>query len=286
MDKTVNKIITCEVKEVAPRTLEFTGSDETVDRSGDIVRASGWQLDNYVKNPVFLWAHDYHSPPIGKAVKVWTEGTALKFHIQFPTKEEYPFADTIHSLYKGGYLKAVSVGFRPLDGKDMKEGGTEFLKQELFELSGCPVPANPSALISAREAGLITVKEFNSWKPTEWPELLETDEMKDKRLQADKQKTITQSDIADEIDYLELMIKEAGLNSETKKLFMNLFQAVDDMELIDLPAMVKRISGPDTPVIIKQPEPVPPTPEQIKEAIRREIEPLFKDALRKVQGKI
>ncbi len=184
----LNKIITCEIKEVAPRVLEFVGSTETKDRTGDIVKVDGWQLDKYLENPLFMWAHDYTQPPIGKAVKVWTRGKKLMFHIEFADKDTYEFADTIYKLYKGGYLRATSVGFTPLDwegkqGEDdiPKWAGNIFTSQELLELSGCPVPSNPEALATAKQKRIISAKEYKAmselWqalmKEPEPPELKE-----------------------------------------------------------------------------------------------------------------
>lgn len=159
----IKKILPFEVKEVAPRVLEFIGSTEDTDRQHDIIVASGWQLKHYKKNPVFMWAHRYDEPPIGKAVKVWTEENKLKFHVQFADRDTYEFADTIYKLYKGGFLRATSVGFIPIEsepievkeGEDFIQTGTKFLKQELLELSGCAVPANPDALAEAKAKGLL-----------------------------------------------------------------------------------------------------------------------------------
>ncbi len=99
------------------RVLTLVASTEAVDRYGDIIRVKGWKLDNYKKNPVFLWGHRSGDPPIGKTVRIWTETNppALVHDIQFATKEVYPFADTIYKLYKGGFLRATSVGFMPLE---------------------------------------------------------------------------------------------------------------------------------------------------------------------------
>jgi HK97 family phage prohead protease len=166
-------VIPCEAKEVEDRTLEITGSTETQDRAGDIIRQEGWDLKNYKKNPVFMWAHDYKLPPIGRATKVWIDkaSKALKFHIEFASPdikypESMPSADTIYRLYKSGFMKATSVGFRPLDweGKsgddDMpKYSGNVFTKQELWELSACAIPANPDALSEAVRRGILTEKE-------------------------------------------------------------------------------------------------------------------------------
>jgi HK97 family phage prohead protease len=180
----LNKIITCEIKEVSPRVLEFIGSTEDKDRQGDVVRASGWNLKNYKKNPLFMWAHDYASPPIGKAVKVWVKDDKLMFHIEFADKDTYEFADTIYRLYKGGFLKATSVGFTPLnwEGKSEEDdipawGGNVFTEQELLELSGCPVPANPEALATAKQKRIISAKEFKAFN-----------ELNEKMLDAEKAK--------------------------------------------------------------------------------------------------
>ena len=52
--------------------MTFVASTEEVDRHGDVVSVAGWKLDAYRKNPVFLWAHDYARPAIGRATQVWT----------------------------------------------------------------------------------------------------------------------------------------------------------------------------------------------------------------------
>ena len=109
------KVISAEVKEVKSkeRTLVFIGSTEVRDRMGDIIEADGWNLKDYKKNPVFLWAHNYHDLPIGKATRVWVSADKqLKFQIEFADKETYEFADTVYRLYKGGFLNAVSVLIR------------------------------------------------------------------------------------------------------------------------------------------------------------------------------
>jgi uncharacterized protein len=136
------------------RTLTLVASTEAVDRYGDIIRVKGWKLDNYLKNPVFLWQHGSSDPPIGRSVRVWTESSpaALVHDVKFAGKEEYPFADTIYKLYKGGYLRATSVGFMPLEEPEAitdesgRMTGQEFSSQELLELSAVTVPANPEAL--------------------------------------------------------------------------------------------------------------------------------------------
>jgi uncharacterized protein len=146
------------------RTLEFVGSTGHVDRYGDVIEVEGWDLKNYKKNPVFLWAHDYRQPPVGKALKVEKTDKGLLFRVKFPTPEEYPFADTVYKLYLGGYLRATSVGFQdlerePINDKEGKQSGWRFKKQELYELSAVPVPANPQALVMAVQKGVVSPRE-------------------------------------------------------------------------------------------------------------------------------
>ena len=45
--------------------MTFVISTDEVDRHGGVIQAQGWQLDAYLNNPVFLWAHDYSRPVIG-----------------------------------------------------------------------------------------------------------------------------------------------------------------------------------------------------------------------------
>lgn len=174
-DEMVRKVLTAEVKEVegTERVLDFIGSTEGMDRDGEVVEVGGWELDNFKKNPVFLWAHDYYSPPIGRALDVKIDGKNLDFRIEFAPPETYEFADTIYRLYKGGFLNATSVGFIPKewkDGQGENEPRRRFLKQELLELSGVPVPSNPQALVSARSKGVISAQELEKLSPRLKPE--------------------------------------------------------------------------------------------------------------------
>ncbi len=183
------KVFNFEIKQVGAeedRVLRFVGSDETPDRDNDIIEVAGWKLDDYMKNPVFMWAHRYDEPPIGKAVNVMADMATKKllFDIKFATAEEYPFADTIYRLYKGGYLNATSVGFRGVKFKTRDDDsvlekpewqrGRRYMEQNLLELSAVPVPCNPNALVEVRGKGFKEedVDKVFTEKP---PELKEVD---------------------------------------------------------------------------------------------------------------
>lgn len=165
MESMIRKIYSSEVKEAGDRTLEFTISTEDIDRDEECIKAEGWNLTNYLKNPVVLWAHQYDEPPVGKAVYIAPKDGKLVSRVLFADKETYPFADTVYRLCKGGFLSATSVGFQPNDWEiGQKEGDPKktYLKQELLEFSIVPVPSNPNALQNARDAGVITMKELNN----------------------------------------------------------------------------------------------------------------------------
>jgi phage head maturation protease len=146
-----------------PRTIRFVASDETVDRYGDIIRAGGWQLDNFKRNPVLLFGHNSREPPIGTA-DAWIEGKSLLADATFLPLGVSDFADEIWRIVDAGALRAVSVGFLPSefngiyaeDDPDHEDWpiGIEFVAQELLELSVVPVPANPQALAVARSLAL------------------------------------------------------------------------------------------------------------------------------------
>ena len=136
--------------------VTFVTSDESEDRLCDVIRTDGWDLDEYRRNPVFLWAHDYTRTPVGRSVWVGVEGTRLLNTVVFAPTE---FAREVETLYRQRFLRAVSVGFRAKaftfrKGSAGTIDGVEFTQQELLEVSAVPVPANPQALAKALQGGL------------------------------------------------------------------------------------------------------------------------------------
>jgi HK97 family phage prohead protease len=165
----IRKQFLAEVKaqESGKQKLTFTISTASVDRSGDTIAVDGWQLKNYLKNPVVLWAHASFLPPIGRATKVWVEDGKLKADAEFESEWTGigPKPDAIYRLYEKGTLSAVSVGFQPIkwawtEDKDRKFG-IDFEKQELLEFSAVPIPANPEALLDAK--GFSDIRDFENF---------------------------------------------------------------------------------------------------------------------------
>lgn len=166
----MNKIyrtINFKIKDIDEENRTFTAvaSDDSTDRHGESIKQDGWDLENFVKNPVVPWGHDYYMPPVAKAIEIGMVDGKLMFKPQFASIEELSedptnpsdwakFVDTIYRMYKGGYLRAFSVGFIP---KEMD--GDTFIKQELLEVSAVTVPSNPNALALAFKEGVIDDSE-------------------------------------------------------------------------------------------------------------------------------
>lgn len=134
-------------------TLSFVASTDAVDRYGDIVIQSGWNLENYRSNPIILFNHDQAALPIGAAKRVEVKDGRLEVDIKFDMND--PHAANIARKAEAGFLNAVSVGFQPLKStprnklsksdKAWAEEGTIFHSAELLEISVVTVPANPAA---------------------------------------------------------------------------------------------------------------------------------------------
>lgn len=158
------------------RKVQFTISTGDRDREGDIIDPKGWELENYLRNPVVLFAHDSRRPPVGRAIEVNLHDDRLVAVAEFmpPDVDISGFSETIYRMVKSGYLNATSVGFLPKEWKLIKEKlgededsdlvvtGIHFLKHELLEFSVVPIPANPNALIGASKSG-IDIHPLEQW---------------------------------------------------------------------------------------------------------------------------
>jgi len=148
----VRKVFTIDKVEAVDeeRSIVARVSTNDRDRDGEVVEPKGIDLSNYTKNPCLLWAHRYDMPAIGKALWSKTDDKGLICKFQFaPTQ----FADEIYQLYKGGYQRAFSIGFIPMDFDSVEK---IHRKVSLLEVSAVPVPANQDALVlEAYQKGMI-----------------------------------------------------------------------------------------------------------------------------------
>lgn len=127
------------------RIMDFVFNSGQQDRQDDIIPASALDSTDFRNNPVFLWAHQYEQPPIGKVLDIGADGDATIGKVLFAQTE---LAEDVFQLYKGGFLNAVSIGFRAQEWTPPAKGSKArtLKKGTLYEVSGVPVPADPKAL--------------------------------------------------------------------------------------------------------------------------------------------
>jgi len=137
---------------------EFVLSDATVDRYGDIIDTEGWELDNFKNNPVALFNHNPNFP-IGSWSNIGVKNKALRGTLNLAPEGTSERIDEIRRLIDANILRAVSVGFTPIDYTEYKDGsnyGYKYTKCELVETSLVSIPANPNALQVAKTLNIST----------------------------------------------------------------------------------------------------------------------------------
>jgi HK97 family phage prohead protease len=157
-NKRVKKLAYAKSVDGEKFTISGYASTYQWDRDGEKFVRGAWDLNEYKKNPVVLWAHNPAELPIGKAIAIEEDDYGLKVTVEFNQADEKSMS--VFELIRNGFLNAFSVGFIRRDyrmedtgdGSGMK--GLAITKAELYEFSVVSVPANPGALISRDVAEL------------------------------------------------------------------------------------------------------------------------------------
>lgn len=150
-------------------------STRGIDRDSEILVPEGAVIDEYMKNPVVLFGHNYSMPPHAKAEWVKADDRGLQSKTVYA---ETDAGEEMWQLVSGGYLNAASVGFVPLEyvvnggpgwAETTKKLGRKwdmapesfagvnaiYNKWLLLEYSDVPIPANPEALVQrAKSMGI------------------------------------------------------------------------------------------------------------------------------------
>jgi len=161
------KAMVGDVEKVASdtgRKRKFISSRESRDRMGDVIEIAGWDHTNFNNNPVALWAHQDKGLPLGSVSDTTfgeVDGVKTMWQsIDYVPAKLNPMAEAVLGLVDAGVLKAVSVGFLPLqpplwpktaeerESLDLGPFGVRYQKHEQLELSVCTIPAHPGALAS------------------------------------------------------------------------------------------------------------------------------------------
>lgn len=154
-------IVVKELREDGGRILISTGG---LDRDRDHVIPTGARTENYMKNPVVQFAHNYRDPwatigrttsleiaPGGADVDGADSGIIADFELRPAANDQDP-QNIIRLLWNGNWIRTASIGFRPVHAEENEEGGRDYDEWELLEWSLVPVPANQDALRMAVKA--------------------------------------------------------------------------------------------------------------------------------------
>ena len=139
-----------EVKSVDEdkRVIRGVATTPTVDRVGDIIDPMGVKFTNPM---AFLWQHR-HDQPIGQVKFEKPTKSGINFEAEIAsTDEPGTLKDRLDEAWqsiKMGLVRAVSIGFRPIEYAFMDSGGIRFSECEVYELSAVTIPANSDALIT------------------------------------------------------------------------------------------------------------------------------------------
>lgn len=132
----------------------FVVTTGTQARDGMVLEPGGLSVDAYRRNPVILWQHGFDFQrgflPIGKGANLRMEGDRWLADAEWAGDE---FSQAIGDMVRGGYLNAVSIGWRTLDaGWETREGREVYVirRAEMVEFSVVAVPADADALVTAR----------------------------------------------------------------------------------------------------------------------------------------
>ena len=130
-----------------PTKWSFTASDGKVDRDFDVISVAGIRLDEFRKNPLWHWQHDYRQP-IGVSPNTYREGGKLKSTLELGIDIYEPHASMVQKGLASGQIRACSIGFLPLHWDYNKSrDGVDFHEIMLTEISAVSLPACAGAVL-------------------------------------------------------------------------------------------------------------------------------------------
>lgn len=130
------------------RIITGIATTPSVDRMGDIIEPLGVQF----KNPLSLLHQHDSTCPVGTVTFDQPTKDGITFTAKLPNiADPGPLKDRVDTAWgevKAGLVRAVSIGFRPIEYSFIDNGGIRFTDIEVFELSLVSVPAQADAVIS------------------------------------------------------------------------------------------------------------------------------------------
>jgi len=148
-------------------TVRSVITTDQPDRAGDVIVPTGIRnADDFLLNPVVLWAHNRQAvPPIGECQ--WLDVQPHRIVAQTRFAQGVAFAENVFRLYEQGILKGWSIGFVPRVARKLLAGpqpqALRVEAWELLEYSAVPIPENPGAITLALEKGVVRTKRLREW---------------------------------------------------------------------------------------------------------------------------
>ena len=143
------------------RTVKGIATTPSVDRAGDIIDPLGVRFANPLP---FLWQHR-HDQPIGTCEfgKPTANGIPFTATIANPTASGVlkDRCDEAWQSIELGLVRAVSIGFRPIEYSYIEGGGIRYSETEVFELSAVTIPAQADATMAAIKSADAMAKRAN-----------------------------------------------------------------------------------------------------------------------------
>lgn len=142
-------ILTVKAVEEDQRVIRGVATTPEADRHGDIVEPLGIKFNNPLP---LLWQHQ-HDKPIGHVTFDKPTKSGITFEAKIPVVDEPgTLRERVEEAWQSvkiGLVRAVSIGFRPIEYSFMDNSGIRFTETEVYELSLVTIPANAGAVINA-----------------------------------------------------------------------------------------------------------------------------------------
>lgn len=205
-DKLRKALLTLDIKEITTEkngTFRVIMTTDKKDRDGEIIKIDGWNFENFMKNPVVLYGHNYWGLEniIGRVDKIYRTGNQWIAEGKFASQEANPKAQMVRRLYDEKIIQSVSVGFI-IKGRDPTDDSI-ITSAELIELSFVPIPANPDAVdiikaLGGKDLASMVRKDTDQDAPTD-------DDKADEDKDNDKDTTDTEKTMKEVIETLKTL---------------------------------------------------------------------------------
>jgi len=150
MQKSWSTLVVKSIDDEA-RIIKGVASTPSPDRSNDVVEPRGAKFT--LPFP-FLAQHD-HQSPIGDVYSAKVTDQGIEIEARIAKNSDLDYVEKTWKQIKSGLVRGLSIGFRPIKYKQIKDGGIRYTEYEIFEISAVTVPANYTSNIT-------NVKRFDS----------------------------------------------------------------------------------------------------------------------------